>query len=226
MASKYVNVSPIEADETEGIYIKVKVDVEDALKGLKAIQREARKATQALRELDEELDEMQQKVEEEDDESDAALRKKYVGELFYLTQEPGSPIDFKYRHINEAIYRAVFWPSTPLVKVIEKARCEGATTSIIAAARTAPDQVVVIAMTETIAQRMRETHGIEAYTLHDVDGRDFQGKTVVIDFEENLSPDGRHKIERIIRGGFKLKRLVLLRQKMDGNREVRYLPEA
>ena len=54
--AKYVNISPIvadEEDEREAIYIKVKVDAEDALKGLKAIQREVRKTTQALKELEE-----------------------------------------------------------------------------------------------------------------------------------------------------------------------------
>jgi hypothetical protein len=35
--------------------IKVDIDVSDALKGLKAVQREARKATAALKELDEQL---------------------------------------------------------------------------------------------------------------------------------------------------------------------------
>lgn len=46
----------IEADERKkagDIYVKVHVDVEDALKGLKAIQREARKAARALREVEE-----------------------------------------------------------------------------------------------------------------------------------------------------------------------------
>jgi len=224
--AKYVNISPIvadEEDEREAIYIKVKVDAEDALKGLKAIQREVRKTTQALKELEE----ARQKIDEEAAESDAALRKKYVGELFYLTQDPGSPIDFKYRPVNEAIYRAVFWPSTSLVKVIEKARGEGATTSIIAAARTAPDKVVVLTENTSLAQHKREQHGIEAYSMYTVGGKDFRGKVVVIDCEENLAfPIDRNEIEKIIRGSPKCERIVVLRQRMNGRYEVRYEPEA
>src|SRR5690606_31678973 len=98
---------------------------------------------------------------------------RYYGELFCLTQQEGQPINFKFRPINEAIYRAVFWPSTPLVKVIEKARGEGATTSIIAAARTAPDKVVVLTENTSLAQHKREQHGIEAYSMYTVGGKDF-----------------------------------------------------
>lgn len=41
-----------EREKPGKLTIKVDVDVEDAIRGLKAVQREARKATQALRELD------------------------------------------------------------------------------------------------------------------------------------------------------------------------------
>lgn len=227
--AKYVNISPIvadEEDEREAIYIKVKVDAEDALKGLKAIQREARKATQALRELEEAQQKAKQTDSEEDPaESDRHLRVRYYGELFCLTQQEGQPINFKFRPINEAIFRAVFWPQEDSSVVVDKMRGEGATVSIIAAARTAPDKVVVITEHEDLAKLLREEHGIEAYSLHDVDGRDFRGKVVIIDVEKNMNPPSRSMVDRLVRI-YPCERLVCLRQKMHESREVFYKPEA
>jgi hypothetical protein len=177
---------PIKAGEAK---VRLDVDVSDALKGLKALQRVARETGEALK-----------MAEAFSINVVNNARERYLLELFRICERDfKKDLVFSYREINESMFDAVT-NDAPLV-TIYKTRGEGFTTSAIAAAK-AFDNVVLVVANETIAEKLRKDRGIVAVSRkkfpHNLRGRNI--KTVIIDIEDDrgLLADARNLFDKVI----------------------------
>lgn len=133
--------------------IELDVDVSEALKGLKALQREAKETTKALREL-----EAVQKKENAPIPYGDFLYSEYIDEVKRLAH------DYKPLEINYKLYCA--YEGGLRVKTVWVDRCCGATTSAIALSNVIPNTLFVVE-SEVLANDKRKRLGannVVAYT--------------------------------------------------------------
>lgn len=249
MTNKSIKADTINSGKANAgeLTVKVNVDAEDFVKGMKMIQRLTRETTKDLRALEKAAREFGEKTEDNSLViSDGFMRlgelafykdpsarrrellKRYVGELFELTVSDNSRTlsQFKLREINEKVFNDVLCDNPARGcsdYVIEKERGEGASTSIIAAARVAPERVIVIKPHRYLAALVRKEYGIDAYGADaDLSGKDFRDKIVVVDYEENVE-SGVAPVRRVIDSLPECKRVVRLHQKMNETPERIYI---
>lgn len=126
--------------------VKVDIDAEDAIKALKAIQREAKAAIRALREL----------------EAESGKRERYTEAIKRLAGD-------SYTHLpmNDRLYEAIQSPQS--VTTLWTDRCSGGTTSALAAVMAFED-VALYVEHSSYAKRLREITGTtRVRSLDDID---------------------------------------------------------